>query len=329
MPDATPPKALIVGISGPSSSGKTTLARLLQRIFNGVAGSPGTDPLHTFIIHEDDFYYPDDQIPYTTTPSGTRIQDWDTAAAIDTTFLAQALAYVRTNGCLPPRLRSKEDQNEQTESGVPDSLIAELRAGVGRDLGGRGGPAPTIAFLEGFLLYSPLGTQTGVDTGSGSGGGSSETAVALQPVHAQIQLPLFLPASYENVKQRREARSGYVTIGPAPGPTEGDKAKTSETGDGTREIDMEGEDDRPPQNFWTDPPGYVDDIVWPRYVQDHAWLLVPRGAEGDLLSRVGDGTEVREDVGVRVAPGKGEQGMSEMVRWAVREIVDSYLAATI
>lgn len=67
-------KAVIVGISGPSSSGKTTLARLLQRIFSGVriasasssAGSSGSDAqtsdtLNTFIIHEDDFYYPDDK----------------------------------------------------------------------------------------------------------------------------------------------------------------------------------------------------------------------------------------------------------------------------
>lgn len=59
---------LVVGISGPSSSGKTTLARLLQRIFCGVdlmQPIPGTgtakEKLNTFIIHEDDFYYPDDQ----------------------------------------------------------------------------------------------------------------------------------------------------------------------------------------------------------------------------------------------------------------------------
>ena len=62
------PKALVVGISGPSSSGKTTLARLLQRIFCGVTLNVGPeseteaeDKLNTFIIHEDDFYYPDDQ----------------------------------------------------------------------------------------------------------------------------------------------------------------------------------------------------------------------------------------------------------------------------
>jgi nicotinamide/nicotinate riboside kinase len=68
-----PDKAVIVGISGPSSSGKTTLARLLQRIFCGVqldSDSRAQDndnnkdkdnKLNTFIIHEDDFYYPDDQ----------------------------------------------------------------------------------------------------------------------------------------------------------------------------------------------------------------------------------------------------------------------------
>lgn len=37
--------ALVVGISGCSSSGKTTLARLLRDIFP-----------NTFILHEDDFY---------------------------------------------------------------------------------------------------------------------------------------------------------------------------------------------------------------------------------------------------------------------------------
>jgi nicotinamide/nicotinate riboside kinase len=43
-------KAIVVGLSGCSSSGKTTLARLLRDIF-----------LNTFILHEDDFYKPEDQ----------------------------------------------------------------------------------------------------------------------------------------------------------------------------------------------------------------------------------------------------------------------------
>jgi len=43
--DGGPNKCIVVGISGASSSGKTTLARLLRDIFPS-----------TFILHEDDFY---------------------------------------------------------------------------------------------------------------------------------------------------------------------------------------------------------------------------------------------------------------------------------
>jgi ABC-type glutathione transport system ATPase component len=43
-------KAVIVALSGCSSSGKTTLARLLRDIFP-----------NTFILHEDDFYKPEDE----------------------------------------------------------------------------------------------------------------------------------------------------------------------------------------------------------------------------------------------------------------------------
>lgn len=46
-------KAVIVGLSGCSSSGKTTLARLLRDIFP-----------NTFILHEDDFYRPEEESVY-------------------------------------------------------------------------------------------------------------------------------------------------------------------------------------------------------------------------------------------------------------------------
>jgi nicotinamide/nicotinate riboside kinase len=53
-------KNLIVGLSGPSSSGKTTLARLLRSIFN-IAASAQTNhnSITLFILHEDDFYKTD------------------------------------------------------------------------------------------------------------------------------------------------------------------------------------------------------------------------------------------------------------------------------
>jgi len=41
-------KALVIGVSGASSSGKTTLSRLIRDLFP-----------NTFVLHEDDFYKPE------------------------------------------------------------------------------------------------------------------------------------------------------------------------------------------------------------------------------------------------------------------------------
>jgi nicotinamide/nicotinate riboside kinase len=283
------------------------------------------------------------RIPYTTTPTGKTVQDWDTSAAIDTSFLAQALSYVRANGHLPPRLQSKEDQNEDAGPCVPDTLVTELRREVeSRLASAQTVQTSTLVFMEGFLLYAP---PEGYEYKNKSKDGGASVFVGdehyptdhgvLRPVHQQIGLPLFLPAAYATVKARREGRSGYVTIGPAPEPPVTTTTTTTAVSEMEKkqneEIDLEGEDDRPPQNFWTDPPGYVDDIVWPRYVRDHAWLLVDGDGdgegeeEGDIVQRVGQGVEVRGDVGVNVAPGKGSVGMEVVLRWAVEEVIAFYL----
>jgi nicotinamide/nicotinate riboside kinase len=339
----------VIGISGPSSSGKTTLARLLQRIF-----SHANENLQTFIMHEDDFYLPDDRsvspqssypqeyrivkqktnesrIPYTTTPSGTTVQDWDTVEAIDVPFMAAALSYVKQHGRLPPRLKSKEDLNEATDSGVPEETITLLQRQVsdklqqmGPALTGDGdGGKRTIVFFEGFLLFSPPEAEA--------------KGHVLRPVHEQMDVRLFLPASYDFVKGRREKRSGYVTIGPAPVPPMLPHRGSSAAEDAKQQVDLEVEDDAPPQNFWTDPPGYVDDIVWPRYVRDHAWLLLPEngldndryqnardsGTDEELVRIVGQGTNVRTDAGVAVVPGNGTLPMVDVLKWAIQEVIES------
>ncbi|KAL2862861.1 ribosylnicotinamide kinase [Aspergillus lucknowensis] len=332
----------IIALSGPSSSGKTTLARLLQRIFAHLdANNAQTQfPISTFIIHEDDFYHPDDKIPYTTTKSGTYIQDWDCLGALDINFLSSALRYVREHGHLPPRLKSKEDLNDAPpDSGVDDSLIDELKRVVIDRLSGFHFPFRTdgwtLAILEGFLLFAPPPSDdtVTVSTGAREGGGHP-----LRLVHDQIDVRLFLPAPYDLVKERREKRSGYVTIGPAPTPdtrqqpsgSQMDKGKDAKEED---EVDLLAEDDRPPQNFWTDPPGYVDDIVWPRYVRDHAWLLLPEDEgsqsealatiqdDDELIRKVGQGVTLRIDAGVIVAPGQGSFPMAELLKWAVEEVM--------
>lgn len=73
-----------------------------------------------------------------------------------------------------------------------------------------------------------------------------------------IDIKLFLQVSRAKATQRREARDGYVTL----------------------------------EGFWKDPPGYVDKIVWPNYVEAHKWMFVDGDVEGgkldcDLLQQKG------------------------------------------
>lgn len=127
---------LVVGISGPSSSGKTTLARLLRDIWP-----------NSFILHEDDFYWPDNQIPVK-----DDVQDWDCLEAIDLTTLHKTLQFVKQNGSLPPDFKSKEDENSVGECDVDETLVQEFKRRAS-DMG-KNGDATRIAIIDGFLLYA-------------------------------------------------------------------------------------------------------------------------------------------------------------------------------
>lgn len=69
-----------------------------------------------------------------------------------------------------------------------------------------------------------------------------------------LDVKLFVRTSYARAKARREARHGYVTL----------------------------------EGFWEDPPGYVDSVVWPNYVADHAWMFEGGHVEGRFNERALD-----------------------------------------
>lgn len=165
-------KAVLVGISGPSSSGKTTLARLLRDIFPNV-----------FILHEDDFYKTDAEIPVN--PEG--LADWDCLESIDLPALRSALEYIREHGTSPPDLASKEDQNSVGKVNVDKAEIEDLHWKASKwmfqDL-------PPVAIIDGFLLFSE----------------------EMRDIRELFDVKLFLRTDYQTAKVRREARSGYVTL---------------------------------------------------------------------------------------------------------------------
>ncbi|OQO08277.1 hypothetical protein B0A48_06147 [Cryoendolithus antarcticus] len=202
------PKALLVALSGPSSSGKTTLARLLRDIIP-----------NSFILHEDDFYKTDAEIPVNPEHN---LEDWDCLESLNLPALESALRHVKDHGTIPADLESKEDKNSVGNVDVDAALIKRLRVestSMGQD-------TVRVAIIDGFLLYSE----------------------DLRAVRDLFDVKLFLHTDYHTAKTRREARSGYVTI----------------------------------EGFWADPPGYVDKIVWPNYVKDHAFLFQNGDVNGEL-----------------------------------------------
>jgi nicotinamide/nicotinate riboside kinase len=104
----------------------------------------------------------------------------------------------------------------------------------------------------------------------------------MAPIQPFLDVKLFLRTEYAKAKARREARDGYVTI----------------------------------EGFWADPPGYVDDIVWPNYVEEHAWMFEGGNVEGnyrlDIISK--EGIKVPAEAGV-------DGDMSKTLEWAVDAIL--------
>ncbi|KAL6703314.1 ribosylnicotinamide kinase [Coniothyrium glycines] len=237
----SPPPPLLVGISGPSSSGKTTLSRLLRDIF---------PPASLFILHLDDFYLPDADIPVK-----HGLKDWDCLESLQLHELKQALRHIKEHGHSPQWLVSKEDQNSVGEHRVPDTAIAQLRHDMEQALTERREWAGRrICIVDGFLLFSD----------------------AMKDIRALFDVKLFLRTSYSTAKQRREARSGYVTL----------------------------------EGFWQDPPGYVDRIVWPNYVQDHKFLFENGNVEGELDQ------EICKRTGIQGMPRDAEENMLKCLQWA-------------
>ncbi|PSR85569.1 nicotinamide riboside kinase 1 [Coniella lustricola] len=185
-------KAIVVGLSGCSSSGKTTLARLLRDIFP-----------NTFILHEDDFYRPEEELPVK-----DGLVDWDSAESLNIPEMEKALLHIRSEGTFPPFVDSKEDKNSVGPCPASDEKITAMKAKVSAwlapgqpghsiffnsELAAGSTPQPTLrmCLLDGFLLYSPP---------------------KFSGIMSLIDIKFFLQVSRARATQRREARDGYVTL---------------------------------------------------------------------------------------------------------------------
>ncbi|KAI6788411.1 P-loop containing nucleoside triphosphate hydrolase protein [Hortaea werneckii] len=228
--------AILVGISGPSSSGKTTLARLLRDVLP-----------NAFILHEDDFYKDDSQIPQ----HATGVADWDCLGALDLPSLESALRHIKTHGSPPPDFVSKEDKNSVGQVDVEHTVVDDLTWRASKWMFQN---VPPVAIIDGFLLYSE----------------------DMKGIRDLFDVKLFLKTDFATTKQRRENRSGYVTL----------------------------------QGFWEDPPDYVPNVVWPNYVKDHAFLFHDGDVEGPY-----DEAKLAE-LQISGAPASTQKDMTRCLEWA-------------
>jgi nicotinamide/nicotinate riboside kinase len=176
-----PPQTLLIALSGPSSSGKTTLARLLRNAL---------DP-HAFILHEDDFYKTDAEIPVVKVADGRELQDWDCLDSVDVESLKSMLAYIKETGRVKDGFESKEDKNAVGDVKIDSDVVGRWRETFGSLLGKeKNNNSLRIAIIDGFLLYSQ----------------------DMKQIRDLFDIKILLKTDYATVKMRRERRKGYVTL---------------------------------------------------------------------------------------------------------------------
>ena len=229
---------ILIGISGPSCSGKTTLSRSLKLILPSA-----------YVLHEDDFYKTDSAIPVK-----DGVQDWDCADSIDLPQFSNILRKFKNTGLIDTKYAHKGDEGiEPFEQKELQSIIASYRS-ILSDIIKQHHSTRKIAIIEGFLLFSE----------------------EMRDIRNMLDIKIFLQLDLQTIKERRQARKGYVTI----------------------------------EGFWEDPPDYVEDIVWPNYVKDHSFLF----EDGNVNRAVNH--EASGQLGISTAPKRCMTDMKALVTWA-------------
>ncbi|EPE24239.1 P-loop containing nucleoside triphosphate hydrolase [Glarea lozoyensis ATCC 20868] len=307
----------LVGISGCSSSGKSTLAFLLSEIFNPTP----QDSTGKRFLTQDDFFRPKKDIPHTTftdadckfacrsatqksgdgfysfTHYNSRgVVRWriegpncDGAAAVDFHKLREAVASLKEFGEVSMslelvRVKSKLGLVQDTGevAGEATKAIPTLQSHRSQsEAPAMEGKAVKFAFVEGFRLFADPKVSPG----------PKALDWDRHIIHAKLDIPIFLPTSKEVAKTRRFSRQAYKDL------PEGDRA---------------------PGHMWKSE-GYFEQVLWPEYMTEFGWLLDQLGDE-----KVKNGGQVD---GVWVRDGD-DLGVEETVRWVVDLLLkEAHLAA--
>lgn len=142
MPVAQSHPAILIGISGCTSSGKTMLSYLLSWIL------PPETP--RFVLHQDDFFIP----KHFLIPSNSGELDADCRDAINFGALIRVMEFVKSEGKMPPSFHADQDSTDERDhvsTLVDEEVLTESRELLAKSayLENR----RPVCIVEGFLLY--------------------------------------------------------------------------------------------------------------------------------------------------------------------------------
>ena len=228
-------------------------------------------------------------------PTKHSLLDWDCAEALSIPDIVKSLEHIRRDGTFPVSSRSFIQRTDGIVHLISEQSLTLSQPDLDskEDMNTVGDCPVPDATIESLKSKVNTWTQPG-----NAGHGiltSTLTPVRLcifdgfllysKPmalVQPQIDIKLFLRVSYAKAKARREARSGYVTL----------------------------------EGFWEDPPGYVDKIVWPNYVEAHKWMFENEDVEGKLKEYV------IKEWDIKCQDGATDVDMTTTLEWAVDMVMD-------
>lgn len=130
-------KITTVAVSGPSSSGKTTVVKLINQLIN-----QNTD-CKSIIIHLDDYYFDDDKIPI---DKETGELNWDCSEAINYCKFVNDIKLIRDNQLIDQKSIEPEIKIDLNQDSI-DVLVKKLNKLPKNS---------TIVFIDGFMLFLSL-----------------------------------------------------------------------------------------------------------------------------------------------------------------------------
>lgn len=164
-------KVVLVALSGCSSSGKTTLAKLTAEALPDAT-----------LIHEDDFYKHDDEIPY---DEHFKINNWDSPDALDLNLFKKELDHIKSTGEVSTKLIHNNNVDDISKFKLERSFLENLKQKYAKyiDSGDL-----KIVLVDGFMIYHD------------------------PELSSKFDLKILVRAPYSTLKKRRAARSGYQTL---------------------------------------------------------------------------------------------------------------------